>query len=69
MPFTETSMTGTGITVFVIIIALHALGIFNADNQVAQIVQNVVQIASFVLMVWGQARRPDISGFLFKVPA
>jgi len=62
-------MTGVGIAVFFLTQAMRMFGIVDVDqNQVANVVTALVQVVSFVMMVWGQARRPDISTFFFKAP-
>jgi len=67
--FTTTSLTGVGIAVFFVTQALRMLGVVEVDqNQVANVVTSAIQVISFVMMVWGQARRPDISTFFFKAP-
>lgn len=54
-------MTGTGIAVMLIAAALNWFGVVNVDSdQITKIVNAAVQVGSFVLMVWGQVRRPDL---------
>ena len=54
-------MTGTGIIILVLTLVLHWLGITNfSDNQIAAVAENVVQVAAFVWVIWGQVRRKDL---------
>lgn len=65
--FTNVSMTGTGMGVLILVGVLQWLGISFDANQATTIVKDIVEVGSFVLMVWGQLRRADLSwGFWRK---
>jgi hypothetical protein len=69
--FNSISMTGTGILVALIMWALKFFNIADIDqNSVATFVTNLLQVLSFVWMVWGHIRsRPDlIAGIIRKYP-
>lgn len=53
-------MAGSGIIVAVLAFALPLFGVPVDQNAVAAFVDNVAKVIGFVLMVWGQARRPDL---------
>lgn len=54
------SMTGAGMLAFIIIIGLKYFGIVGVDDQVMKIATDIIQDGSFVIMIIGQLRRPDL---------
>jgi uncharacterized membrane protein len=61
------SFTGVGAAIVVLLEAiLPMLGIEVPEGGVAKAVEGVVTFVGFVLLVYGQWRRPDVSGFVFK---
>lgn len=64
--FKSLSMAGTGLYVFIVITACQFFGVTIGNEQATGIVENVVQLVSFVLMVVGQARRPELLGGLVR---
>lgn len=66
--FTNYSMTGVGGAVYIVALALRALGIDSIEHeQIAQFIVNLAGVVGFVFMVWGQLRRKDLSwGFWRK---
>jgi hypothetical protein len=61
------SMTGVGATIVIILNAVLPLfGIEVEEGVVAQGVMGVVNFVGFVLLIVGQARRPEVTGFIFK---
>lgn len=60
------SFTGIGMAVWVITFGLNKFGIIPSDGSVEAFVSSIINIASFVLMVYGQYRRTDVKGFIFK---
>ncbi len=65
--FTSVSMTGTGLVVLLITYALQWLGVSFDQNQIAIIVKDVVEVVGWVLTIWGQLRRKDLSMGLFRL--
>lgn len=64
--FTETSMTGTGMIITVLVFGAQWLGI-NFDQSTATVfVKDAVEVIGIVLAVWGQLRRKDLSMGLFR---
>ena len=58
--FEKVSMTGTGLAIGLIQIALRAAGVqFEQDSLVAA-VDGLVAAVGFVFLVWGQIRRTDL---------
>jgi hypothetical protein len=64
--FNTVSMTGSGMAILIIMTIAQFLGISFDQNQVAMIVKDVIDIAGFVFMVWGQLRRNDLVMGLFR---
>lgn len=61
-------MAGTGILVFFLTNFLTFIGVVNVDESlVAEVVVSVLNIVSFVWMVWGQLRRKDLENGLWRV--
>jgi hypothetical protein len=63
--FSNVSMTGTGLIILVLNLALQVLGHFDVHinvlpDQLSAFVDSCAQIVSFALMIWGQLRRPDL---------
>lgn len=66
--FNTTSMTGSGIVVYFLVAFLQALGVVDAnENDISRYVVNGIEIASYIMMAWGQIRRKDLAwGFWRK---
>lgn len=62
------SLTGVGIIVFAIVQLLGYFNIVVPQNDVQSVVESAVQIGSFLAIVWGQYRRPDLKVGLFRTP-
>lgn len=71
--FENISMTGTGLVLLVLNVILYGLDKFIGihinvlPDQLTQFVDNATQVVSFVLMIWGQVRRPDLVGGILRV--
>lgn len=64
--FQNVSMTGTGIAVYLIGLALSNAGLNYDAGQLAGAVDGAFVIVGFVLTIWGQLRRADLSMGLFR---
>jgi nucleoside permease NupC len=71
--FLQTSMTGVGLAVVIITTVLNFFGIVPAVDQVSQIVGDILTIVSdcavvvgWLLTIWGQLRRTDLTFGLFR---
>lgn len=68
--FTNVSKAGTGLVGIVLIPLLVTLleyvGVVNAEQEVARVVQAIGQIVAFALLVWGQLDRADLQFGLFR---
>lgn len=64
--FNSTSMTGSGLVAFLLIVGLKYLGIVNVDDQVVKLVTDVIENGSFLLMIFGQVRRKDLKFGLIR---
>jgi hypothetical protein len=69
--FQNISMTGTGLVVLLINLAFQALSHYGVHvnvlpDQVSAFVDAASQVVSFVLMIWGQLRRPDLVGGIIR---
>lgn len=60
------SLTGTSIAVFVLSLLAKRFGYEVTEGSLTQLVTDVISIASFVGMVYGQYRRPEVSSFILK---
>lgn len=56
------SKNGIALVLFV----LGGFGITVTESQVMDVISAVVQLISFILLVWNQVQRPDVEHFLFK---
>jgi len=59
--FTNVSMTGTGIIIYVVGLVLSHFGVTVANDQVSSAVEGGAQLVGLVLTVWGQVRRQDLT--------
>lgn len=67
--FNTVSLTGTGIVVFVLVQVLSYFNIIVPETQVQSAVEAIIQIVSFLMIIYGQIRRADMAYGLFrKVP-
>lgn len=64
--FQNVSMTGTGIAVYLVGLALNHAGINYDAGQLAGAVDGAFVVVGFVLTIWGQLRRRDLSMGLFR---
>lgn len=65
--FTNVSLTGTGIIIFLISAGLEYFGIVVDENIVANAVNGFVSVLAFATIIVGQLRRSDLSfGFWRK---
>lgn len=60
------SKNGVGLTILLIELLLSSLGIEFEAGSVARVVEGGLVVLSFLLMVWNQLTRRDVTGFLFK---
>ena len=60
------SKNGVGLTILLIELLLSSLGIEFEAGSVAKVVEGGLVVLSFLLMVWNQLTRKDVTGFLFK---
>lgn len=56
------SKNGVGILTLV----LSLLGINISDNDILSFWSELMGVISFILMIWNQVKRPDITWFFFK---
>lgn len=67
--FNNFSMTGTGLAVVIITAGLAHFGIVPADGQIVNLINDGLTVVGWVLTVWGQLSRADLSwGFWRKSP-
>jgi uncharacterized membrane protein len=59
--FTNVSLTGTGIIIFLISAGLEYFGIVVDENIVANAVNGFVSVLAFATIIVGQLRRSDLS--------
>lgn len=59
--FTNVSLTGTGIIIFLISAGLEYFGIVVDENIVANAVNGFVSVLAFAAIIVGQLRRSDLS--------
>ena len=52
--------------VAVVLFLLSTLGMTVSEAQAMDFVAGLVQVVSFILMVWNQWQRPDVDKFVFK---
>lgn len=65
--FANVSMTGTGIVVYIIGLVLFHSGINFDAGQLEGAVQGAFTLGGFLMMIWGQVSRKDLSwGFWRK---
>ena len=65
--FKNVSMAGTGILTFVIIGLLSHFGIIATDSQIAGYIADVVTVTSWLLIIWGQLRRSDLTWGFWRI--
>lgn len=64
--FNNKSRTGVGMAVFTITGILSLFGFDVEEGQVTEAVISVLNLASFVLMIWGQVDRKDLVWGLWR---
>lgn len=62
----QISLTGSGILVWVLGMLLAHFGINYDATQLSDVAGALVTVIGFVMTLIGQARRPEVSGFIFK---
>ena len=62
----QLSMTGSGVVVALIVAGLKLFGIEVGGEETAKFVESGATVISFVLMIWGQVRRPELIGGLVR---
>lgn len=65
--FSNISMTGTGLLVVIITWVLGYFGIIPADGQILQYISDFATMIGWILTIWGQIRRNDLSMGLFRL--
>lgn len=60
------SMVGTGGIVVVIEFAFKVLNIQVPEGSVLHTLNAAIEVIGYILLVWGQIRRPDTSWFILK---
>jgi len=61
-PFTLVSKNGTAMVVLALAYILPFLGVVDVqESEIGAFVDNAMKVISFVLMVWSQIERPDLS--------
>lgn len=69
MVFKNVSMAGTGLIISALAFLLPIFGVTVDQGTITQFVDNVAQAIGFILLVWGQLRRPDLHfGFIRRFP-
>lgn len=58
--FTNLSMAGTGLIISILAFVLPIFGVNVDQGTVTQFVDNIVKVIGFIMIVWGQMRRPDL---------
>ena len=64
--FTKTSMTGAGAIIVVLEQLFSVVGITFPEGTIGDVVHSIVVIVGFILLVWGQVRRQDLTLGLFR---
>jgi hypothetical protein len=63
----KTSATGVGAVAVILLNALFPLwGVEIPEETVTEFVTNVTNVLGFILLAYGQWRRKDVRGFIFK---
>lgn len=66
MPFNTVSMTGTGVVIAVITFLFQFFEIEVSNEIITTAVEAVLTLVSFVLLIWGQVRRPDLKAGIVR---
>ena len=67
--FKKVSKAGVGVVgliVFVVILIGESFGVTIAEANATQFAQNIIGIVSFVMTVWGQADRKDVTALVVR---
>ena len=59
-------MAGTGIIVSLLAFALPLFGVNVEEKDVVGFVDNIMKVVGFVLLIWGQVRRKDLTAGLIR---
>lgn len=60
------SLTGTSIAVWLITALLTKYGFKVEEGSIVSLVESIINIASVIGILYGQYRRPEVKGFIFK---
>lgn len=61
--FKSTSKAGVGLWITILTLIIQMFGLDISDQQIIEAVHAAAQVAGFVLLVWGQLDRTDLTFF------
>lgn len=61
--FKNTSKAGVGLWITILTLIIQMFGLDISDQQVIEVVHAAAQVVGFVLLVWGQLDRTDLTFF------